>query len=163
MLGLKPGLESLELTLLKYNLKLNSTALWIIQWKNSSGTSSVAPGVGHFLLFPAPHGGGFVTFCTPPISRGGVGRGLLWLVHNLFTAQLCISQLKPSSPGHSGEFNIYPVLKVGPSPRAQEPRSLLKARIVGASEHRNQMKTIQIGIVRLGHVAKVKLYLRFYH
>ena len=31
---------------------------------NSSGTSSVAPGVGHFLLiFPAPHGGAFVAFC----------------------------------------------------------------------------------------------------
>ena len=31
---------------------------------NSSGTSSVAPGVGHFLLFAAPHGGGFVAFCA---------------------------------------------------------------------------------------------------
>ena len=31
---------------------------------NSSGTSSVAPGVGHFLLFPSPHGRGFVAFCT---------------------------------------------------------------------------------------------------
>ena len=31
---------------------------------NSSGTSSVAPGVEHFLLFPAPHGGGFVAFCA---------------------------------------------------------------------------------------------------
>ena len=31
---------------------------------NSSGTSSVAPGVGHFLLFAAPHGGGFVSFCA---------------------------------------------------------------------------------------------------
>ena len=31
---------------------------------NLSGTSSVAPGVEHFLLFPAPHGGGFVTFCA---------------------------------------------------------------------------------------------------
>ena len=30
---------------------------------NASGTSSVAPGVGHFLLFPAPHVGGFVAFC----------------------------------------------------------------------------------------------------
>ena len=29
---------------------------------NSSGTSSVAPGVGHFMLFPASHGGGFVAF-----------------------------------------------------------------------------------------------------
>ena len=25
---------------------------------------SVAPGVGHFLLFPALHGGAFVAFCT---------------------------------------------------------------------------------------------------
>ena len=31
---------------------------------NSSGTSSVALGVGHFLLFPVPHGGGFVAFCA---------------------------------------------------------------------------------------------------
>ena len=31
---------------------------------NSSGTSSVAPWVEHFLLFPAPHGGGFVAFCA---------------------------------------------------------------------------------------------------
>ena len=31
---------------------------------NSSGTSSVAPGVGHFLLFPSPHGRGFVAFCA---------------------------------------------------------------------------------------------------
>ena len=31
---------------------------------NSSGTSSVAVGVGHFLLFPAPLGGGFVAFCA---------------------------------------------------------------------------------------------------
>ena len=31
---------------------------------NSSATSSVAPGVEHFLLFPAPHGGGFVAFCA---------------------------------------------------------------------------------------------------
>ena len=31
---------------------------------NSWGTSSVATGVGHFLLFPAPHGGGFVAFCA---------------------------------------------------------------------------------------------------
>ena len=29
-----------------------------------SGTSSVAPEVGHFLLFPAPHGGEFVAFCA---------------------------------------------------------------------------------------------------
>ena len=29
---------------------------------NSSGTSSVAPGVGHFLLFPAPHGWGICRF-----------------------------------------------------------------------------------------------------
>ena len=112
---------------------------------NSSGASSVAPEVGHFLLFPASHGGGFVTFCTllkliPTYIPGWGGSGLLWLVHNLFTAQLCISQLQPRSPGHSGEFNIYPMLKVGPCPRAPEPRSLLKARVVGASEHRNQMK-----------------------
>ena len=38
---------------------------------------------------------------------------------------LCISQLKPRPPrppGHSGEFNIYPVLKDGlfPRPRGQE-------------------------------------------
>ena len=36
--------------------------------------------MGHFLLFPAPHGGTFVAFCTllkqsPPISRGGEGGG----------------------------------------------------------------------------------------
>ena len=31
---------------------------------NSSRPSSVAPGVGHFLLFPAPHCGAFVAFCT---------------------------------------------------------------------------------------------------
>ena len=61
-------------------------------------------------------------------------------LRNRFTAQLCISQLKPRSPGHNGEFNIYPVLKVGPSPLAPVPRSRLKARVVGASEHRNQMK-----------------------
>ena len=30
----------------------------------SSGTSSVVPGVRHFLLiFPTPHGGAFVAFC----------------------------------------------------------------------------------------------------
>ena len=31
---------------------------------NSSGISSVAPGVGLFLLFPVPHGGAFVAFYT---------------------------------------------------------------------------------------------------
>ena len=40
---------------------------------NSSGTSSVVPGVGHFLLFPAPHGGGFVAFCELLHLYPGVG------------------------------------------------------------------------------------------
>ena len=56
---------------------------------NSSGTqSSVAPGVGHFLQFPAPQGGVFVALFTllkliPTYipGWGGVGQGLLWLVH----------------------------------------------------------------------------------
>ena len=46
-----------ELAFLKFNLKFNSVALWIIQLQTHQ-----APGVGHFLLFPAPHGGGFVAF-----------------------------------------------------------------------------------------------------
>ena len=53
---------------------------------NSSGTSSVAPGVGHFLLFPSPHGRGFVAFCAllkliPTYIPGWGESGLLWLVH----------------------------------------------------------------------------------
>ena len=56
------GLESLKLAFLKFKLKFNSPALCFIQLK--TGTFSVAPGVGHFLLFPAPHGEAFVAFCT---------------------------------------------------------------------------------------------------
>ena len=53
------GLESLKLAFLKLKLKFNSAALWIIRLQTHQ-----APGVGHFLLFPAPHSGGFVTFCV---------------------------------------------------------------------------------------------------
>ena len=55
------GVESLKLAFLKFNLKFNSVNHLTT---NSSGTSSVAPGVEHFLLFPAPHGREFVAFCT---------------------------------------------------------------------------------------------------
>ena len=85
-------------------------------------------------------------------------------LRNLFTAQFCISQLKPRSPGHRGEFNILPSVKSWSISPCPEPRSLLKARVVGASGYirtpEPDEETIQIGIVRLGHVAKVKLYLR---
>ena len=56
---------------------------------NSSGTSSVAVGVGHFLLFPAPHGGAIVAFCTllklirtyiPGWGGGGVGGYFDWCI-----------------------------------------------------------------------------------
>ena len=53
------GLESLKLAFLKFNLNFNSAALWIIQLQTHQ-----APGVGHFLLFPAPHGGVFAAFCA---------------------------------------------------------------------------------------------------
>ena len=56
------GLEPLKLAFLKFNFKFNSPALCFIQLQ--TGTSSVAPGVGHFLLFPAPYGEAFVAFCT---------------------------------------------------------------------------------------------------
>ena len=47
---------------------------------NSSGTPSVAPGVGHFLLFPALHIRGFVPFCAllkliPTYIQGWGGSG----------------------------------------------------------------------------------------
>ena len=58
---------------------------------NLSGTSSVAQGVGHFLLFPALHGGAFVAFCTlskliptyiPEFGGRGVGVYFDWcMVH----------------------------------------------------------------------------------
>ena len=47
-------------------------------------------------------------------------------LRNLFTAQLCISQLKPWSSRHSGECNSYPVLKDYLFPRAPGARNLLK-------------------------------------
>ena len=43
---------------------------------NLSGISLVALGLGHFLLFPAPHGGAFVTLYaikTNPHLYPGVG------------------------------------------------------------------------------------------
>ena len=56
---------------------------------NSSGTSSVAPGVGHFLLFPTPHGGGFVAFCALlkliPTDIPGWGGSGFTLTGALFT------------------------------------------------------------------------------
>ena len=79
---------------------------------------------------------------------------------NLFTAQVCISQLKPWSSGHGGESNIYPVFKDDLFPLAPGPRNLLKAPHSGGiwTPEANE-ETIQIGIVRLRHIAKVKLYL----
>ncbi len=60
---------------------------------NPSGTPSVAPGVGHFLLFPAPHSGGFVTFCvllklipTYIPGWGGSGFTLTGALHNYTVA-----------------------------------------------------------------------------
>ena len=39
-----------------------------------TGVSSVFPGVGHFLLFPAPHGEAFVAFhLYPGVGDGGSG------------------------------------------------------------------------------------------
>ena len=81
-------------------------------------------------------------------------------LRDLFTAQLCISQLKPRFLGHSGELNIYPALKDDLFPHASGPSSLLKAPYsVGIQTPKTIEETIQLGIVRLGHVAKVKLYL----
>ena len=57
------------------------------------------------------------------------------------------------------ESNIYPVLKDDLFPRAPGSRNLFKAPHSGGirTSEANE-EAIQIGIVRLGHVAKVKLY-----
>ena len=79
---------------------------------NSSGTSSVALGVGHFLLFPAPHGGGFVAFCallklSPTYIPGWDGSGFTLtgalVVRNM---QICIACVITQS-GDSNEAKIY--------------------------------------------------------
>ena len=67
---------------------------------NSSGTSSVAPGVGHFLLFPSPHGRGFVAFCAllkliPTYipgwgEGGGVGVYFDWCITRSMTTLVLI-------------------------------------------------------------------------
>ena len=45
---------------------------------NSSGTSSVTPGVGHFVLFPVPYGGAFVTNPHLYPSVRGIGTYFDW-------------------------------------------------------------------------------------
>ena len=65
---------------------------------------------------------------------------------------------------HGGESNIYPVLKDGLFPRAPGSRNLFKAPHSGGiqTSEANE-EAIQIGIVRLGHVAKVKTLPVFVH
>ena len=81
--------------LLKFNSKRNSAALWIIQLQtHQEHQSSVAPRVGHFLLFPAPHGGGFVAFCAllkliPTYIPGWGGSGFT-LTGALLTAEIFV-------------------------------------------------------------------------
>ena len=67
-----------------YNLNVYKThaALWIIQLQTHQEHLHLTQGGGgHFLLFPAPHGGAFVTFYTllkliHPRGGGGGGVGI---------------------------------------------------------------------------------------
>ena len=61
-------------------------------------------------------------------------------LRNHFTTLLCISQWKPRFPGYSRKFNIYRVMIRMMMMMMMVKKPVLKPRIVGASEHRNQIK-----------------------
>ena len=99
---------------------------------NSSGTSSVAPGVGHFLLFPSPHGRRFVAFCAllkliPTYIPGWCGSG--------FTLTGALTQLevpfintseatkKSSDPTENGKSTYVTNRRISKSCRLVNPIS----------------------------------------